>query len=250
MTINDIPDIVQEILSKNKRPFMTVKNLAVVMGAEAKRLTGINTQMTAAEIRKILEPLVMDKFIFHKKGPTLYILQPCEPEDLVIAEINNAKIKSAKWIARSLPFSKSDVAKIINSFVESGRAKIIINDNLDARIYLTDTPAIKTQPAKIEPESEPEPEKISTPSTDYSREEFMRAFESLDNGRVFVRICDLRKKLNWPRDLFDAILMMLRDKELIQLHIADESTMSPDEVKDSFIDENNYRMGTVTKNVR
>ena len=250
MIINDVPDIIQEILSKNKRPFMTVKSLAVSMGAEVKRLTGINPHMTATEIRKILEPLVKDKFIFHKKGPTLYILEPCEPEDLVIAEINNAKIKSAKWIAHSLPFSKADVAKIINGFVDSGRAKIIFNDTLEARIYLTDTPAIKTQAPKIEPEPEPEPEKISSSSSDYSREEFMRVFESLDNGRVFVRICDLRKKLNWPRDLFDAILMMLRDKELIQLHIADESTMSPDEIKDSFIDENNYRMGTVTKNVR
>ena len=247
MNNQSVSEIIQEILDKNKRPFITVNQLSITMGAEIRRLIGIEDCHTAAAVRKVIEPQVKDKFIFHKKGPVLYILVPCQPEDLVIAEMDSVKGKSAKLIARSLPFSKADVAKILNNLVDSGRAKNKLNENLDTRYYLIDSPE-KVQLSKVEPIHEPE--RTNTHPSDYSREEFMKAFDGLDNGRIFVRICDLRKKLNWPRDLFDAMLMMLRDKELIQMHVADESTMTPDEIKDCFVDENNYRMGTVTRNVR
>lgn len=247
MNNQSVSGIIQEILDDNKRPFMTVSKLSITMGAEIRRLIGIEDCHTASAIRKVIEPQVKDKFIFHKKGPITYILVPCQPEDLVIAEMDSVKGKSAKLIARSLPFSKADVAKILNSLVESGRAKNRLNENLDTKYYLTDSPE-KSQTQKFEHIHEPE--RTNTHPSDYSREEFMKAFDELDNGRIFVRICDLRKKLNWPRDLFDSMLTMLRDRELIQMHIADESTMTPDEIKDCFFDENNYRMGTVTRNVR
>ncbi len=205
MNNQSVSEIIQEILDKNKRPFITVNQLSITMGAEIRRLIGIEDCHTAAAVRKVIEPQVKDKFIFHKKGPVLYILVPCQPEDLVIA--------------RSLPFSKADVAKILNNLVDSGRAKNKLNENLDTRYYLIDSPE-KVQLSKVEPIHEPE--RTNTHPSDYSREEFMKAFDGLDNGRIFVRICDLRKKLNWPRDLFDAMLMMLRDKELIQMHVADE----------------------------
>lgn len=247
MNNQSVLEIIQEILSNNKRPFMTVKALSIKMGAEIRRLIGIEDSNTSAAIRKIIEPQVKDKFIFHKKGPILYILVPSQPEDLVLAELDNVKGKSPASIARPLPFSKADVSKILNNLFETGRAKIKLDANLDTKIYLVDAPE-KVQAPNVEQVHEPE--RTNTHPSDYSQEEFMKAFDSLDNGRIFVRICDLRKKLNWPRDLFDAILMMLRDKELIQMHIADESTMTPDEIKDCFVDENNYRMGTVTRNVR
>ena len=80
--------------------------------------------------------------------------------------------------------------------------------------------------------------------------EFHKTFDLLDKGRIFVRICDLRRNLDWPRDVFDKMLRDLRDNDVIQLHTGDASLMTPDEVADCFIDENNFRKGSITWHVR
>ena len=46
------------------------------------------------------------------------------------------------------------------------------------------------------------------------------------------------------------MLKDLRDREIIQLHTGDASLMTPDEVADCFVDENNFRKGSVTWHVR
>ena len=99
-------------------------------------------------------------------------------------------------------------------------------------------------------EQEPEIYKPATEivSTKKQIKEFKQAFDELDNGRIFVRICDLRKKLNWPRETFDETLKNLRDEEIIQLHEGDASTMTAEENKDCFTDKNGIRMGTISWN--
>ena len=76
--------------------------------------------------------------------------------------------------------------------------------------------------------------------------EFKRVFDELDKGRIFVRICDIRRKLNYSREEFDQLLVAMRDAEMIQLHVGDASTVTQDELADGFVDENGFRMGTVT----
>ena len=79
--------------------------------------------------------------------------------------------------------------------------------------------------------------------------EFKRVFDELNKGnRIFVRICDIRRKLNWSREEFDGMLVALRDAEVIQLCVGDASLETEDEIQDSFKDENSYRMGTLTWN--
>ena len=80
-----------------------------------------------------------------------------------------------------------------------------------------------------------------------TREAFESAFFALEEGGCgFVRICDLRRRLGWPREVFDDMLRRLSDKSVVQLHAGDVTLMTPDEVQDSFVDENGFRMGTMT----
>ena len=72
------------------------------------------------------------------------------------------------------------------------------------------------------------------------------AFDELHKERAFVRIADLRRSLNWPRETFDNMLRKLRDNETLQIHIGDNTYMTPDDIRDSFIDEIGELMGTVT----
>ena len=252
MPLNNAADIIQEIIDKQKRPFMTVKNLVLAMGTQVKRELGLEYCRTSGEIKHVLEPLVGDRFIFHKKGAWMYILVPCDPVDLVRAELSPDKPKGASGIASVLPFSKADVSKILNHLLDTGEAKLILNVNLDTRIIATGRKADVLSKSDTESESKSEIRHIieSVQDSMFSQTEFINAIRELDNGNYFVKIPDLRKKLNWPREKFDSMLRDLRDKELIQMHIADITIMPPDEVNNCFIDENNYRMGTVTLNAR
>ena len=235
---------------------MTVKNLALAMGTHVRRQLGLEGCTTSADIKRALEPMVGSRFVFHKKGAWLYILVPCDPEDLVKAELSQDKPKGAAGIASVLPFSKADVSKILNHLLDTGEAKLILNSNLDTRIIATGKNAAKPvmlhSDSKTESESAPQSEAKSRHEhqvftlSDYS--DFTDAIRELAGGNYFARICDLRKKFSWPREVFDSMLRELRDKEIIQMHIADETIMTPDEVNNCFVDENNYRMGTVTLN--
>ncbi len=238
MPEKNIADVIQNILDEH-RGFVTVRSLPSFMSPELRFELGLKTGLRATVVRRKIEPLLEDRFIFHSKGRALYILTPCDSSELVIAILSEKKPKSPKDIARRLPLIKSDVQKIINSLVEEGRAKIILNEALDARVLLLPLREIETV-------------KVSVPSLpgECTEAKFRAAFDELNNGRIFVRICDLRRKLGWPREVFDDMLRNLRDREIVQLHVGDASTMTPEEVQDSFMDENNFRMGSVTWHVR
>ena len=80
-----------------------------------------------------------------------------------------------------------------------------------------------------------------------TRETFESAFFALEEESCgFVRICNLRRRLGWTREAFDGLLCRLRDEEAVQLHAGDVTLMTPDEVQDGFVDENGFRMGTMT----
>ena len=247
---NNAADIIQEIIDKQKRPFMTVKNLVLAMSTQVKRGLGLENTMTSGEIKRVIESLAGDRFIFHKKGARMYILIPCDPVDLVKAELSPDKPKGASGIASVLPFSKADVSKILNHLLDTGEAKLILNVNLDTRIIATGRKADWVSSSNNESESETQPVIKPVNDSRFTQNNFINAIRELDRGNYFVKISELREKLNWPREVFDAMLIILRDREVIQMHIADDTILTPDEVNNCFVDENNYRMGTVTLNVR
>ena len=75
---------------------------------------------------------------------------------------------------------------------------------------------------------------------------FQTAFENLDRGRIFVRICNMRRELGWSEDRFDNLLRKLRSEGVIQLHAGDVSTMTEEDVNLSYTDENNFFYATMT----
>ena len=128
-------------------------------------------------------------------------------------------------------FTIENVKGFLNSLEEAGNSVATRNQRLAAiksfcRFVLEDSPYRQVRFEGVSP----------------------KTFYALDKGRIFVNIYELRRKLNWPREVFDAMLIKLRDEEIIQLHEGDASTKTPDENADCFIDENNIRMGTVTWN--
>ena len=227
MPEKSIANVVQEVLDKSGKPFATLTSLPRVK-------LGLKSNSPVSQVHKYLESKLEDRFMFVKNGRRIYIVKPCEPSELVMTMLSKTTAKSPKVIANSLPFLKrSEFVTVLNELINNGQAKTILTADFEPRIMLVDKPATVS-------DNKP------TPSGNYTQQEFKRAFDELDKGKIFVRICDLRRELNWPRKVFDNMIKNLRDSEVIQLHTGDDSLMTPDEVNDCFVDENNFRMGSVT----
>ncbi|MBQ7196379.1 MAG: hypothetical protein IJS40_03115 [Synergistaceae bacterium] len=236
----NLPEIVAEIFRKNDCSFMTLKHLVFCMSTQTKRDLKIFELTSAVEMQKILEPMIDNKYVFKRKGTVIYVLEPRDPEYFVLSILSATKGKGPKAIGRSVPFTKKECSRLLTELAKEGKIKVVLDDTLETRVYLTGNAAVAPETPKQAPTPQPKPQQ------EYTLERFKAAFDSLDKGRIFVRICDLRRTLNWPREIFDKALIQLRNAGIIQLHVGDASLMTPEDIRDCFIDENNFRMGTVT----
>lgn len=241
MTEKNITDSIQKILDKNKG-FMTVTKLASHLTADEKNFLGLRDNDSVKIVRRKLEQHSDNRFMFRTKGRSVYILIPCEPSELVMSFLSADKALDTR-IIRSLPFTKQEFSTIINELIDEDRAKIKLSATLVPKIF-------RACNADVKPVFLNADEGSNDYGDNFSQEKFREAFYALDDGRIFVRIPDLRRKLGWPREAFDKIIRDLRNDETIGVYLADESTMTKDEIDDCFVDENNFRMGTVTWNVR
>ena len=234
--VKNIPDLIQSIVDSNKG-FIAVSQLVKILSPEVRDLLGIKSTSPAKIVMKKLEPMLEDRFMFTKKGNMQFILTPCEPEELVLAELSEDKPVTQKQIARTVkPLFSKDVAAILTELVAAGRVRVVFDAILPAKLYLVKAErqqAVKT----VKPQ-------------ECTREKFRAAYEELHKFWEFVRICDLRRALGWPREVFDEMVRTLRDDRTIQLFRADESIMTRDEVQDCFVDENRFIMGVMTWNGR
>ena len=242
--VKNIPDLVQNLLDRNKG-FISLSQLAKSLSPEVKDELGIKSNSPAKILMKKLEPLLEDRFVFLKKGITNFILTPCEPEELVLAELSEDKPVTQKQIARTLkPLYAEDVAAILTELVASGRVRVVFDAILPAKLFLT-----KAGSGQVSGRTEQQ-DVMTVKPEECTREKFRAAYDELHKFREFVRICDLRRKLNWPREAFDEMIRTLRDDRTIQMFRADESMLKRDEIEDSFTDENKFIMGIMTWNGR
>ena len=238
MPEKNISDVIQSILDKNKG-FVLLSKLPALLSNEVRQQLGIKkSKENVAILQKKIETAAPDMFMFRKKGQSTYILIPCQSSDIVLAMLNPKKPLDTRSI-NALPFTKKEFIDTVNALVESGQAKITLTKDYKPQIFLADTQAIPAvKPVQA----------VSAPSGEYTQEKFREAFDVLKRGRITVRICDLRRRLNWPRDVFDNMLVALRDAEVIELRTGDTATMTVDEVQDCFIDEHGFRRGLVIWN--
>lgn len=242
--MKDIPDLIQRILDKNKG-FITVSQTAKHLSSEAKSQLGIKSNTPAKILMKKLEPVLEDRFIFRKKGIATYILTPCDPADFVRAELSESKGIGVKTLAKRLkPFMYADVKAIVNDLIASGEVSVLLDDKLEAQLFFAGSVKREVVPMPEAAERQPE----SPKSGEYTLANFRAAYDELHRFREFPRIPDLRRKLNWPREVFDEMIRTLRDNMTVQLYRADESTMTNDEVQDCFFARNNLIMGTLSWN--
>ena len=234
----NIADVIQSVLEKHKG-FMTVTALASSLTADDKRSLGIRKSDSGKIIQRRIEKFADGRFIFRSRGRSIYILVPFEPSEFVLDILSEKKAFDMRAV-NALPFTKSEFLEIVNGLVNEGRVIIRLSEKFTPKIYRASENMRALRSVNDEAVNDGE----------YTQEKFKTAFDELDRGKIFVRICDLRRRLGWPREVFDEMLRDLRNRRVIQLHTGDASLMTEDEVADCYTDENNFRMGSVTWHVR
>ena len=233
----DITEIINNVLETNRKVIMNLADLRKDLPASLLEKLNVKSKTSMKKFAEILEPHLENNFSLTKRGSTFYIAQNISKNELLIKIINSTEIKTPKNISRLIPFTKEEFSKILNELLESGIISVIFDEKLDVKIQ------VNKNSSKFQNNVPKNEIKIKVSETN-----FLNAVDELDKGKIFVRICDLRKKLQWTREDFDNILKTLRDKGTIQLHQADATEMTDEEIENSFIDENNYRLGMVIRN--
>ena len=242
-----ILDAIQNIVDKNKG-YISMSKLSTQMNRELRDKLGVKSNTPVKVLMKKLKSILEEQFIVQEKGRTQYIMTPCDPEELVLAVLSGNKTMTQKQIAMVLkPLYAADIAKILTELVAAGRVRVVFNATLPDKFFLC---RAETNDITIRKEHEAVKGMNVKTSGEYTQKKFRAAFDELHKTREFVRICDLRKSLNWPHDTFDEMVRTLRDAGTIQLYRADESLLTAEELNDSFMSENNLRMGTMIWNGR
>ena len=242
-----IIDAIQELLDKNNG-FMPISSLDRQLSLEVRTALGFKNNDLMKIKAKKLEKATGKRFIVHykrmgngKEHPgNYYVVAPCDPAEMLASFLAQEGAMSPKILCRRLPLTRKDVFVILNELAEAGRLKTVYNEKLDPQVSIVAGSAAKKQAVSSEPK----------PSGEYTQAKFRKAYDELHKSREFVRICDLRRSLNWPREVFDEMVRRLRDSMAVQLMQADGRRFSKEELADCFVDENNYRMGTIDWNGR
>ena len=200
---------------------------------------------STAALEKTLTPFLGSELILLKKEPktkrnkeTVYLAHNLPSEEFVKQALQFTSAKKSltlEAIAGEVPLNKAVFVGIFNRMLATGQVLVRIDEKF--KISEVQYESGNTLPT---PPSQPLP----SPSDDFML--FRRAFEKLDRGLIYVRICNMRRELGWSVERFDAVLNKLWDDGIVQAHAGDRYTMTDEDVALSYRDENGDTYGTLT----
>ena len=230
---------VERILEQHKG-FILFTQIASSLSKGLRNKLYIKSNTPPKIIRKKLLPVLEERFIIRKKSRAIYVLTPCEMEDLVFAQLSEDKPVPMGELVRLLkPFTKKEVTALLTDMVNAGKVRVKIEESYILKIFAWGAGHRAVRESRQAQAETFRPE-------DYTQAKFRAAYDELHRFREFVRICDLRRALNWPREAFDGMIRTLRDNRTIRIIRADESMFTQDEIRDCFLDENKTLMGLIT----
>lgn len=227
----DIETKISELLKKKKKIFLTVTEIRNSLPLTLLKHFGLAKKTAPpAEVIKKLRPHLGSMWEY--KGPrSTYIGYSMSPEELIENEIKRNPGISPKILAKNLPIKKKDVVSGLNKLLETGAIACTFNEAF--------TPCLKICP-KVGEQITLEERPVN------GRVAFKDAYDRIGKGRGFVRIHRIREDLNWSRERFDRMLIDLMADYTIELHGGDPTTLTEQEIKDSFTDENGLLYINVT----
>lgn len=235
--------ILTQIKQKEGKNYISFSVLLGKLGKTGMKLFGLTeAKPSATTLEKAIRPYLGGAFMI-LKGPKSSFLAFKLPIDEIVLEALRLKFQKGPFspgqLAQYMPMKKDEFVASFNRLLQAGRISVSVNTDFKVTIRNVGASSIASPPSSPPPPSIP-----VLPSDD--RKRFREAFDHLDGGRIFVRICNLRRNLGWSDERFNALLRTLRSEGIVQLHAGDVSSMSEDEIAQSFTDENHFFYATLT----
>jgi hypothetical protein len=217
--------------AKDKKSYLPVLSKLTVTEL---KFFGLTKKSTLPELEKTLTPFLGSELLLLKKKPDtkagkeiLCLAYKLPMEVFVQEALACYPLKKAfalKTIAAEVPMSKAEFVVLFNQMLTKKQLQIT---KIDDKFGIAEVG-------------------LTSEHSSNDEDSFRKAFDKLDGGRIYVRICNMRRELGWNEERFNTLLRKLRRESTIQLHAGDVSTMTEEDVLLSYTDENNFFYATIT----
>lgn len=227
---NQLTQILTDALKSSEFGFFSLTGLKYALKKDIRKLFELSSNSNVDDIKEKVKPYAIGEVKLYYKNYNYILLKNLNIEETVLKYIEKNPNKSQLQVKNAIPIVDGVIIQTINSLIKEGKVFVDFNENSNY------TPRLKIfqnqfSALKIEKNTEPD-----------ERSLFKKSYNDLIRGKRYVEICEIRRELGWERNRFDRLLEKLRDEDEIFLQPADTSTMDEQDVKDSFVDENNQLM--------
>jgi len=229
----NITEELAKILRNEEANFLNIIELNKNLSSELRKELGLKSASAAEKIKETLDEkcIIDDKLFIKKIARSFYLVfrQPDKRFLLLDMQKLMQKLDGKRLSKSNVPFiDEPGYMALLNCLIKEGQVSVKLGMDSKKNIIPLFSAINKALPL-------PKP----------TIEAFKAAFQALEQGKFYARICDMRRRLGWSAQEFDAMLTGLRDAGKIQLQTGDTDFFSEEEIRDSFRDENGFRKLTM-----
>jgi hypothetical protein len=211
-------DIVR-LLQQRGKDYLTVRQVLASLPRRVRQQLDLPKRLSTTELLKKITPWLGESLQVYHGSTSVYIGQKHSPAELIVHKVQQSPGISPKKLGLGLPLSKRHYLAALNALLETGTLVCTFKDNHMPVLHLSQHPSA-TDTTQTHTENE--------------RAAFQAAYNTVGQGRSFVRIHRLRDALPWPRERFDRLLQALVADYTVELHGGDPSVMTQEELRHSF----------------
>ena len=209
------------LLQKKQKNYLTLRVVRDSLPKDLLKSHSLTRSSSLTAIRKAFEPYLGEDLICFQGRKTAYLGRNLRVDEIIIDKLRQNANLSSKQLQNQLPFKSEDFIAGINRLIKE--QKVICE--LHSKTHAPKSFVIKQSSQKWEQQN-----------TDSDEALFRAAFQTVGQGRQFVRIHEIRDFLNWPKDRFDGTLERLKSALAIQLQGGDPKLLSKKELEKSYTD--------------
>jgi len=225
-------------LEKSGKLYLPIKTMVRNIPQDLRTRLEIKVNAPVKKLRSQVERLLGQRLKVFSAKKSTYIGKNLENAEIISDIVQDHPEISLKMVCQKVPVTKQQTIETINEMIQNGILIPRINDKLNIFLTLNKQPDEQTE-GKDTPV---DPQNVDEDLTST----FHEAYKTIGKGRNFIRIHRIREHLNWPGDQFDAVMKSLVQNYQVELHGGDPSSMSDDEIANSFKDENGQLFLTIS----
>lgn len=227
MRSNNVPNIsdaILKVLDQRGKDCLALSQFLKAADAQLRKALGVKARMKGQEALPQIQPHLPAGLRTYTRGASNFIGKDLPPAQIILRRFKEQQKLSPKALARYLPIGKADFIDGLNCLLRDGLVACTFNPDYHPALQLG----------------------RGASAFQDERAAFKAAYDAVSPGARYVRIHRVRQHLNWPRERFDQVLRKLSTDYTIALHGGDPSIMTEQEIKDSYMDENNLLCITLT----